>query len=529
MIRRASGFLSFLAAAALLIAALACSDSAPAPPTDAATRSEAPGGDADAGPPPAWIQAALAQPRGLLRHEEGTAPGYVLFSLLNGATTYLVDREGRVVQTWEREQAGTGGYLLDDGSLLRTVRLADPPNFKAGGVAGIVERLSWDGEVLWQWTLASHERILHHDLEPLPNGNLLLIGWELVTAEEALQAGRRAELVPEQGLWSEWLLEVEPVGRDDARIVWEWRLRDHLVQDHDASAENYGDPAAFPGRFDVNADHVRAGADEEELAQLQALGYVPADATQEDLRSDFLHLNSVDHHAGFDQLALSLPAIGEIWILDHSTTTEEARGSTGGRSGQGGEILYRWGNPRTYRRGDEADQRLFFQHQVEWVPDGWPGAGHLTVFDNGNERPDGEYSAVLEIAPPVTAAGRYPLPAKGPWPPAAPVWSYVAPDRESFFAPFISGAHRLPNGNTLICSGPQGRIFEVTPEGAVVWEYLNPFSGEAPGWSPPQAKQLPYALFRAAKLPPDHPGLAERELAPLEPQPAVFVPPPPPG
>jgi hypothetical protein len=91
-------------------------------------------------------------------------------------------------------------------------------------------------------------------------------------------------------------------------------------------------------------------------------------------------MNSIDYHPQLDQIAVSVPFVGEIWILDHSPTTEEARGSSGGRSGRGGELLYRWGNPKVYGRGVEADKQLFGQHNVLWIPDGWKNAGHLTVF-----------------------------------------------------------------------------------------------------------------------------------------------------
>ena len=525
-------------AAALALAALGCAEPEPAPsnepqpsdpePAADATTADAPTGPAGpGGPPPAWVASVLAQPRGVLRNEEGAAPGYVLVVPLRAGSAHLVDRDGQVVHSWQQETIGFADHLLDDGSLLRSSALEEPPNFKAGGVAGTIRRISWEGEVLWEWTLATNEQILHHDIEPLPNGNVLLLAWELVSREDAIAAGRDPAQVPEQGLWVDWVLEVEPVGRDDARIVWEWHVWDHLVQDRDPALANHGDPAELWGRLDVNADVRPAAEDEEEIARLKALGYIPDDATPEDLRSDFLHVNSIDHHPGFDQIALSVPSLGELWILDHSTTTGEARGSSGGRSGKGGEILYRWGNPRTTRRGEVADQRLFFQHQVEWVPEGYPGAGHLTLFNNGQARPDGEYSSVLELAPPASADGRYQAPADGPWPPAEPEWTWRPPGEEPLFSPIISGAHRLPNGNTFVCFGPQGHLFEVTPAGEVVWEYRNPYSGDAAGWMPPEATRLAYAMFRARKIPPDHPGLAGRELTPLDPQPEPFVAEPP--
>jgi hypothetical protein len=312
--------------------------------------------------------------------------------------------------------------------------------------------------------MGDEQRMLHHDIEPLPNGNILAIAYEQKTPDEARAAGRRVDLVPEQGLWSEWIVEIEPIPPDGVRIVWEWHVWDHLVQNHDPEAQSYGDPAAHPRRLDVNVDAGEAPVDEEQLAQLQALGYVPEDATPEDLRSDFLHMNAIDYHPGLDQIAVSVPEIGEIWIIDHSTTTAEARGSSGGRYGHGGDFLYRWGNAAAYGRGEPPEQTLFYQHEILWIPEGWPNAGNLTVFNNGEGRPDGEYSSVLEWTPPIEPDGNYTLPEQGPFGPAEVAWSYVAEEPESFFAPFVSGAHRLANGNTFVCSGPQGRFFEVTPE-----------------------------------------------------------------
>ena len=168
--------------------------------------------------------------------------------------------------------------------------------------------------------------------------------------------------------------------------------------------------------------------------------------------------------------------MGEIWILDHSTTT--ARGSSGGRYGHGGDLLYRWGNPVTYGRGEENDKQLFALHHVLWIPEGMEGAGNLTVFNNGGER---GWSSVMEISPPGNGDGTYPLADGEPWGPEEAAWIYEADERESFNAPFISGAVRLENGNTLICSEPQGRFFEVTTEGEIVWEYLGPYHGNVPG------------------------------------------------
>ncbi len=516
--------MSWVVRMVLVCVLLAFGCSAPPPVEDKAEKPQAP--DEKPQAPPAWMSTAFEQPRGLLRSQAGASPGYAIFAPFNSDTVYLVDLEGQVVHTWKNDKAGDAMYFQDDGSLFRLARIPEPPNFRAGGVAGYIQKLSWEGDVLWEWKMADEKKILHHDIRPLPNGNLLAIAWEQKSAEEAKGKGRRADLVPEQGIWSEWILELEPKPPNDARIVWEWHLWDHLVQADHPDAPGYGVPSEHPGKLDINGDRAADVIDEEELEQLKALGYVPSNATPEDIRADFLHMNSIDHHPRLDQIAVSLPFLGEIWILDHSTTSEEARGSTGGRYRRGGDILYRWGNPKTYGRGTAADKQLFGQHHVLWIPDGWTNAGNLTIFNNGGRRPDGDWSSVVEIAPPVAKDGSYPLADGAPYGPGAPVWSYAAPDKHSFFAPFVSGAHRLPGGNTFVCSGPQGRYFEVTPNGTIVWEYRAPYRGELKIWQPTLAGKLPYASFRAIKIAPDHPGLAGRALAPLDPQPAGYVPPP---
>jgi hypothetical protein len=190
----------------------------------------------------------------------------------------------------------------------------------------------------------------------------------------------------------------------------------------------------------------------------------------------------VDYNAEVDQIVLSVHELSEIWIIDHSTTTAQAAGHSGGRSGKGGDLLYRWGNPRAYRAGTKADQTLFAQHNAQWIRRGLPGEGHLLVFNNGGHRPDGDYSSVDELILPVDAQGRYHRESGAAYGPKAPVWSYSAPKKSDFYAFFISGAHRLPNGGTFICSGPNGTLFEVTPDKQLVWKYVNPTKG---GFGPP--------------------------------------------
>ncbi|HUP22151.1 MAG TPA: aryl-sulfate sulfotransferase [Thermoanaerobaculia bacterium] len=469
--------------------------------------------------------------RGLRLARRGAAPGYVLFSPLISGTSYLVDAAGQVVHTWDSDFAPLSLYLLDNGNLLRLAHEPKSTAFQAGGEAGRIQELTWDGEVVWDWVLADDERLLHHDIEVLPNGNLLAIAWERRSHEEALARGRLPDLVNDKGLWPEWVLEIEPIPPREARIVWEWHVWDHLVQDQDPQRENYGELAAYPGRVDVNGDRHKPKPTQDEIDQLRALGYISDDVEPEDLRPDFLHINSIDYHARLDQILLSVPAYNEIWVLDHSVSTEEARGSTGGRAGRGGELLYRWGNPMLYGRAAESDRIFGSQHDANWIPEGLPGTGNILVFNNEAGRGEEKFSTVLEIAPPLDGQGGYQLVEGAAYGPDTPAWSYEAADRTSFYSMFISGAQRLPNGNTFVTSGHQGRLFEVTPSSEIVWEYWNPFSGNVrePDGSLPQP--LPpgagYSIFRATKIPAGHPGLVGRDLNPLDPQPEPVLPPEP--
>jgi hypothetical protein len=237
-------------------------------------------------------------------------------------------------------------------------------------------------------------------------------------------------------------------------------LWDHLIQDFDPEKDNYGEVARRPELVDINPLGGRGNA-------------------------DWLHVNSIAYNPAHDLIALSVHNTHELWILDHSVTTEEAKGHSGGRYGKGGDLLYRWGNPAVYRMGAEADQRLFAQHDVHWIAEGRPGAGNILVFNNGQGRGDGgNYSSIVEIEPPFTAEGGFAREEGGAWGPTEPIWEYTAPRRQDFYSSFISGAQRQPNGNTLICSGASGIFFEVTPEGREVWRYINPVNlggDEGPG------------------------------------------------
>jgi hypothetical protein len=285
--------------------------------------------------------------------------------------------------------------------------------------------------------------------------------------------------------------------------VWEWHIWDHLIQDDDKTKANFGDVAAHPELIDINFGHEQGFAGlgggggtkakdqqkkadaKDDMAKLKAIGYVGAGKSRGPPIPDWPHLNGVAYNADLDQIIVSSRLMSEFYIIDHSTTKAESAGHTGGKGGRGGDLLYRWGNPRAYRAGTAKDQTLFNQHNAHWIPKGLPGEGHVLVYNNGSGRQDGNYSSVDEIVLPVDAEGRYPLKPGTAYGPDKAVWSYSAPRKTDFYSWIISGAHRLPNGNTLICEGMSGTIFEVTPDKELVWKYKYSSKGNATPYTGP--------------------------------------------
>ena len=433
---------------------------------------------------------------GLLTGSDMACEGYTLFAPMRSTTTYLIDNSGEVVHTWESEyNPGDSVYLLENGNILRAGNPGQQAGrtFGTGGAGGIVHEIAWDGTVVWEFQYADDQHRAHHDIEPMPNGNVLIIAWEYKTAEEAVAAGRDPASLTAGALWPDHIIEVQPTGEGGGDIVWEWHVWDHLIQDYDAARDNYGNVADHPELIDIN--YSSPGPPNPDSA-------------------DFTHINSVDYNQELDQVLLSVPRYFEIWVIDHSTTTEEAAGHTGGNSGKGGDLLYRWGNPRTYGAGGEPDRKFFAQHYANWIEPGLPGEGDILLFNNNHRSPEGMYSSVDQVSPPVDDSGDYYLEAGSAYGPAQQTWTYTADPPTDFFSHNISGAQRLPNGNTLICSGANGTFFEVTPQGEVVWEYVNPYveDGELPQGEPvPESqKGSMNCVFTATRYGPDYAGLVGR-------------------
>jgi hypothetical protein len=172
-----------------------------------------------------------------------------------------------------------------------------------------------------------------------------------------------------------------------------------------------------------------------------------------------MHINAISYNADFDQIVLSSRFQCEIFVIDHSTTTEEAIGHSGGNFGNGGDFLYRWGNPQNYDRGNNSDNLICDQHSVNWIPNGYPGEGNFILFNNsGNE--------AIEFVPPIDEDGFYAIEDGQPYGPDDIIW-----DSPYYSTAMQGGAFRLPNGNTLITDCDSADIEEITESGSVVWSY----------------------------------------------------------
>lgn len=416
---------------------------------------------------------------GTFLNSERSFNGYTLFS--NNGDTYLIDNCGFIVNSWESSfRPGQSVYLLENGNLLRTGTFAG--SFQGGGQGGIFELFNWDGDLLWSYRMADDDIHAHHDIAPLPNGNFLAIAWARRSEEEASAAGRRE--ISE--LWSECIFELEILPDNQANIVWKWDVWDHLVQDWFTNRENFDGVNTNPGLVDINY------LNNNQFSQ-----------------GDWIHLNAIDYNPELDQIALSSRNYNEIWVIDHSTSTQEAASSSGGRYGKGGDLLYRYGNPAAYKQGSQQDQLFFQQHDIRWIPEDYPNGGKFMIFNN---KVLSDQSRVEIWSAALDGNGDYLL-ENNVFPSVTRDWEFT---KEGMYSERISGANMLPNGNVLICEGRSGEFWEVTPQKQRVWKYINPINRN--GSSTSQGGTIRYNdTFRATRYAPDYPAFEGRDLSPTIP------------
>ncbi|MCK7591943.1 aryl-sulfate sulfotransferase [Subsaxibacter sp. CAU 1640] len=415
--------------------------------------------------------------------------GLTLFTPNASTETYLIDNCGRVVNQWSSTyQPANSVYLLENGNLLRTGKIINS-QITFGGVGGHIQLYDWDNNLLWEYTYSSPVLSQHHDIYPLPNGNILMLAVNTMTQAQAIQAGRNPSLLLNNKIYNEHILELEPVGTNSVNIVWEWNIKDHLIQDFDSSKDNFGVVGDHPELLDFNYLNGNNG------------------------NANWLHINSIQYNNDLDQIILSSRLMDEIYIIDHSTTTAEASSHSGGLYGKGGDFLYRWGNPEAYDKGDSTDKTLFSQHYPHWIPNGLVDAGKIMVFNNGNSI---RYSTVNIFSPPMSSPGVYIYDPVNGYGPSGSDWVYTDPvDPSNFFSAILSSAQRLPNGNTLICDGDSGYFFEIDPSNNIVWEYINPDSAD--GILSQGETSTQNLVFRAFKYALDYPAFTGRDLTPGDP------------
>ncbi|WP_431137155.1 aryl-sulfate sulfotransferase [Psychroserpens mesophilus] len=351
--------------------------------------------------------------------------GFILAIENGGTSSYLLNKNGNRIKEWTfEENLGNDLQLLPSGKLLGLFKTPNPDvNF--GGFGGIIKIINAEGEVEWEYLYASGNFIAHHDVEMLPNGNILFIAWERIgpfaAAFEGVTTG--GDIFPEK------LIEINP---NTNEIVWEWRSFEHIIQDQMPNANNFGVVGDNPQLIDINYNTIENG--------------------------DIMHANGIDYDPVNDVIFLSVNYYHEIWVIDHSTTTAEAATHSGGNYNKGGDLLYRFGNPEAYQ--NSFGSRLFYNnHFPNFLQSDEPGAGNMLVYGNGNNI---NQSTVYELEMPQN----YELMPNADNEPNI-VWSFTDPD---LFFGRISGADRLKNGNTIISEGDYG-FWEVTPDGTVVWKY----------------------------------------------------------
>lgn len=434
---------------------------------------------------------------GLLSYDPSKAfDGYNLLYPHNQPNVYLIDNCGEIVHVWEDStdyRPGNTAYLLFNGNILKTKRPASIVNdpIWAGGGGAIVEIRTWDNDLLWSYELNNENFRLHHDIDVTNDGNILMIAWEKKTMEEAIQAGRDTALIPDGEVWSDMIIEVDPY---DSQIVWEWHAWDHLIQDFDPTKDNYGVVADHPELIDIN--------------------YTSNDGGQ-----DWIHGNAIDviydPIQGQDQVLFSTPFLSELWVIDHTTTTQEAAGHTGGSVGRGGDLIYRWGNPQVYDRGTADDQKLFNNHDVQWVneflPANHPYYGKFAMFNN-QAGPD--YSSFNIMTPPWDMYNNQYEMDGDTWGPIDFDVDLTHPDGpQTVYSTGLSSVQVLPNNNMLVCSGRQGYSFELTMDGEIVWEYVTPLIAGQPATQGDTLELNNNLTFRMKRYPADYQAFNNRDLS----------------
>ena len=380
--------------------------------------------------------------------------GFALYNSQGSNTTYLIDENQNIAHTWNMTtECNYTVALKENGNLIRGTK-GNTSVFSTGNVAaggGIVQEIAPDGSIVWEYTYADTDHLSHHDLT-LVGDNVLLTAYEKKTSTELNAAGFNNA---SSDKWPTHFVELEPDGNGGANIVWEWHIWDHMCQDTDPNGPNYiSNISDNPELIDINMIQGGGG---------------PGGGNS----GDWFHVNGVDYNEDLDQIVFSSRFASEIYIIDHSTTTAEAATHSGGNSGMGGDILYRWGNPSNYgMSGTQIIDNAV--HDARWITDdGRPNGGYLQIFNNSGV--SNSVSAIDGIETPWDAATNTYLRTPGQ---AFEPFSYTTRYECAYSASGQSASDRMSNGNIYVnASGGQGGagvMYEVDAvTGQIIWGPYN--------------------------------------------------------
>ncbi len=369
---------------------------------------------------------------------------YTLYAVKGSNTAYLIDTSNTVYHSWSFSSSKStvySTYLDQDKNLWRSYK-PSANTWNTGPCHGGIQKVAWDGTVLWDFTYyANGDYTAHHDICPLPNGNVLLICYDYRSSTEATQAGSSSAST----FYSEKIVEMQQTGPTTYSIVWEWYLWDHLCQSYNSAKDNY----------------VSNTADHPELMNINYAG--------SGMLPDRYHMNGLDYNEELDQIVFSMHFMNQAFVIDHSTTTAEAAGHSGGNSGKGGDFLYRWGNPASY--GATGTTQFATIHDAHWVSSDNPNyPDYLAGFNN--EGGTSGKSAVTIWQPPYNGYN-YSMTA-GTQTPANEAYQY----NSSFTTTNEGNSQQLPNGNMIVNNSFGRTIYEINSSGSTVWSYTYGTGGQ---------------------------------------------------
>ncbi|MBL0175893.1 MAG: aryl-sulfate sulfotransferase [Ignavibacteria bacterium] len=228
-----------------------------------------------------------------------------------------MDPNNTVVHHWTH--ARTGGYscyLMPDGTLLRPAGVAASTSVAA-------RRQAWcsasrrTAPSSGKYTYSTTTYRSHHDIRPMPNSSILLIAWETRTAQQCVDAG----LDHSASLWPDHIIECSPPERAAATSSGNWRVGSSS-RDFNPAKSNYGVVGDHPELLDINVVSTSG---------------------------DWLHVNSVSYNPDLDQIVFSSHYSDELYVIDHSTTTAQAAGHSGGTRRARRRFPLPLGRPSIYR------------------------------------------------------------------------------------------------------------------------------------------------------------------------------------